>query len=174
MERDWKSGRYSLGLKLAELGNLALSRLDSQTIARPFVERLAAETGETAHVGVLQGCEIFSLVNRESHRSVRSPSTVGRRSPVHCTSQGKVLLAFAEPTRVEELLRGYKYFSYTRRTIRSAAAFRAELAKVQALGFATDDEEFEEGLRCIGAPVRDHEGAVIAAISIAGPAVPHK
>jgi DNA-binding IclR family transcriptional regulator len=169
VERDLKSGKYRLGLKLAELGNIALSRFDLQGTARPFVERLVEATGETAHVGILQGTEVVSLVIVETHQTVRTPSTVGRRSPVHCTSHGKLLLAFVDPSRVEELLTGYKYVGYTKRTIRFAGAFRAELDKVRNQGFAIDDEEFEEGLRCIGAPVRDHEGKVVAAISIAGP-----
>lgn len=169
VERDLNSGRYRLGLKLAELGNIALSRFDMQATAKPFVERLVQETGETAHIGILQGNEVISLVNVESHQSVRTPSSVGRRSPLHCTSHGKVLLAFQNQSRINELLTGYKFTGYTKRTIRFPAAFRAELAKVRTLGFATDNEEFEEGMRCIGAPVRDHTGAVIAGISIAGP-----
>jgi DNA-binding IclR family transcriptional regulator len=67
------------------------------------------------------------------------------------------------------MLRAYRFAGYTKKTIRYAGAYRAELVKVRSLGFALDDEEFEEGLRCIGAPVRDHTGKVVAAISIAGP-----
>jgi IclR family transcriptional regulator, KDG regulon repressor len=169
VERDLMSGKYRLGLKLAELGNIALSRFDLQASARPFVERLVEVTGETAHLGILQQNEVVSLVNVETQRSVRTPSTVGRRSPVHCTSQGKLLLAFQPQPLVDQMLRSYYFASYTKRTIRQSGAYRAELVKVRQAGFATDDEEFEEGLRCIGAPVRDHTGKVVAAISIAGP-----
>ncbi len=169
VERDALSGRYRLGLKLAELGNIALSRFDLQRVARPFVERLMQETGETAHLGIMQQNEVVSLVNIETQRSVRTPSTVGRRSPIHCTSQGKVILAYMPQPQVANILRGYSFVAYTDRTIREGSAFRAELAKVRKLGFSLDNEEFESGLRCIGAPVRDHTGTVIAGISIAGP-----
>jgi IclR family transcriptional regulator, KDG regulon repressor len=169
VERDLLSGKYRLGLKLAELGNIALSRFDLQASARPFVERLVAETGETAHLGILQQSEVISLVNVETQRSVRTPSTVGRRSPIHCTSQGKLLIAFQPQPQIDQVLRAYRFTGYTKRTIRHAGAYRAELVRVRNLGFAVDDEEFEDGLRCIGAPVRDHTGKVVAAISIAGP-----
>lgn len=169
VERDALSGRYRLGLKLAELGNIAVSRFDLQRVARPFVERLMQQTGETAHLGIMQQNEVVSLVNVETQRSVRTPSTVGRRSPMHCTSQGKVMLAYVPQPQVAQIVRGYTFVAYTNRTIRDGNTFRAELAKVRKLGFALDDEEFETGLRCIGAPVRDHTGKVIAGISIAGP-----
>jgi len=169
VERDILSGKYRLGLKLAELGNIALSRFDLQSAARPFVERLVEETGETAHLGILQQNEVISLVNVETQHSVRTPSTVGRRSPIHCTSQGKLLVAFQPPAQIDQILRAYRFSEFTKKTIRHSGAYRNELAKVRQLGFAVDDEEFEEGLRCIGAPVRDHTGKVVAAISIAGP-----
>ncbi len=170
VERDLQTGRYRLGLKLVELGSVALSRFDLHGFAKPFVERLADETGETARLGILRQNEIISLLNAESRCSVRTPSTVGRRSPVHCTSQGKSLLAFQPQFQVGQLLRSYRFTPYTRNTIRHASQFRIELAKVRSHGFAIDNEEFEEGLRCVGAPVRNHSGDVIAAISIAGPA----
>ncbi|MGH9630951.1 MAG: IclR family transcriptional regulator [Bryobacteraceae bacterium] len=170
VERDLDNGRYRLGLKLVELGSIALSRFDLNRLARPFIERLVTQTGETAHLGILRQTEVISLVNAEGRHNVRTPSTVGRRSPVHCTSLGKVLLAFQTQPVVDSFLRSYRFTPYTKRTIRNSVQFRAELANVRRHGFAVDDEEFEEGLRCVGAPVRDHSGKVIAAISIAGPA----
>jgi DNA-binding IclR family transcriptional regulator len=170
VERDLDSGRFRLGLKLVELGSIALSRFDLHRRAKPFIERLVAETGETAHLGILRQNEVVSLVNAEGHHSVRTPSTVGRRSPVHCTSQGKVLLAHQPQALVDRFLRSYRFTPFTKNTIRGVAHFRAELAEVRSQGYALDDEEFEEGLRCVGGPVRDHSGKVIAAVSIAGPA----
>jgi DNA-binding IclR family transcriptional regulator len=170
VERDLESGKFRLGLKLVELAGIALSRFDLHRLARPFVQRLAEETGETAHLGILRQSEVISLVNAEGKHNLRSPSTVGRRSPVHCTSQGKVLLACQPPEIIEQFLRRHKFMGFTKYTIRSASRFRAELEAVCRQGYALDNEEFEDGLRCIGAPVRDHNGKVIAAISIAGPA----
>ena len=133
------------------------------------MKRLMQEIGVTAHLGIMQQNEVVSLVNIETQRSVRTPSMVGRRSPLHCTSLGKVMLAYMPRPQVVQVLHGYCFVAYTNRTIRDESTFRTELTKVQKLGFALDDEEFETGLRCIGVPVHDHTGKVIAGLSIAGP-----
>lgn len=170
VERNPGNARYRLGWRLFELGMIAASRLDLYERARPELLRLVEETGETAHVGVLRQGEVISLVNQEGKQSVRTPATVGRRTPLHCTSQGKAILAFAPPDQLDAALSKYRFTHYTDNTITDAQRFRAELATVRRRGYAMDNEEFEPGLRCIAAPVRDHSGDVIAAISIAGPA----
>lgn len=164
------AGKYRLGSKLLELGARAASGLDLAECARPFLEELVAETGETAHLGILREGEVLSIANVESPRTLRTPSTVGRRTPAHCTSLGKALLAFAPEDEVAQIIgrRGLK--GYTPKTLSRASAFRRELREVRERGYAVDDEEFEEGLRCVGAPVRDHSSRVVAALSISGPA----
>ena len=170
VERCPVSGKYHLGSRLIDLGQAALARLDVFELARPHLRELAEETAETAHLAVLRGGEVVSLVNAESRQTLRTPATVGTRSPAHCTSLGKTMLAFLPPEQVDEFLRQHVLEAYTRRTITSPAKFRTELRMIRERGYAVDNEEREEGLRCIGAPVRDHTGAVIAAVSIAGPA----
>ncbi len=170
VERNPESGKHFLGPKLLELGSRAMAKQQSWEHARPFLERLVAETGETAHLGVLRGTEVLSLVNVDSPRSLRMPATVGRRNPAHCTSLGKALLAFQPQEQVEEITAKHELRAYTRKTITSPVALKAELERVRRQGYAIDDEEVEEALKCIGAPVRDCSGKVVAAISIAGPA----
>jgi DNA-binding IclR family transcriptional regulator len=167
VERDAATARYRIGLRMAELGSFASPRFDFEKSAKPFVEKLAAETGEAAHVGILCAGEVLSILHSPGPYSADSPSTVGRRSPVHCTSLGKAILAFHQES--EELIQSLRYVTYTKRTIRNYAQFNAELLRVRSRGLAIDDEEFQEGLRCIGAPVFDGTGRAIAAISIAGP-----
>ena len=169
VERNPDNARYRLGWRLFELGMMAASRLDVYERAKPELTRLVEETGETAHVGVLRQGEVISLLNVEGKRSVRTPATVGRHTPLHCTSQGKAILAFAPPEQVEAALAGYRFTSCTHNTITDVSRFRTELALARRRGYAVDNEEFEPGLRCIAAPVRDHSGEVIAAIGIAGP-----
>lgn len=164
------SGRYRLGWRLFELGMSAVSNLDLFERARPFVARLARESGETAHLGVLRLGSIVSLVSQESDRTVRTPATVGRRSPLHCTSQGKAILAYLPPEQVDAAIATCDFKPYTANTITGLERLRSELAIVRKRGYAVDNEEFEEGLRCVGAPVFSHSGEVIAAISMAGPA----
>lgn len=169
VERNPANTRYRLGWRLFELGMIAASRLDLYERAKPQLAELVKETGETAHIGLLRQGEVISLLNVEGERSVRTPATVGRRTPLHCTSQGKAILAFAPPEQLEAALAQYRFAEYTPNTIMDLARFEAELKLVRRRGYAVDNEEFEKGLCCIGAPVRDHSGEVIAAISIAGP-----
>jgi DNA-binding IclR family transcriptional regulator len=162
-------GRYSLGMRLFELGSRAVARVDVRERAEPFLRRLVVETGETAHIALLSGGEMLSVINVESRKKLRTPTTVGGRTPVHCTAVGKAVLAYLPDHELELLLARLRFERFTRRTITTRRALRAELDRVRALGYAVDNEEIEEGLRCVGAPIRDSAGRVAAAISVAGP-----
>lgn len=170
IEKKAQNGKYRLGLKLFELGSKAVAQLDLRECALPYLERLVLETGETAHICVLDGDRMLSIANVESPRTLRTPSTVGRRTPLHCTSVGKALLAFLPEDEQDELIKKLELTAYTRHTLTKPARLKAELKLIRQLGYAMDDEEIEEGLRCIGAPVMDYTGRVVAAMSIAGPA----
>ena len=169
VERDIDTGKYRLGSRILELGLSALSKLDVYEIARPHLRALMSETGETAHIGVLRDGEVVSIVNVESTQAIRTPSTIGTRHPAHSSSLGKVILAFSAPEEVDKFLAGRTLEAHTRNTITSSALFIHEIETVRRNGYALDDEEREEGLRCIGAPVRSSSGEVIASVSIAGP-----
>jgi DNA-binding IclR family transcriptional regulator len=169
VEREPGSTKYRLGWRIFELGITAASHLDILERAKPYVMQLVETTGETAHLGVLRQGEVVSLVNVESRYTVRTPATVGRHIPLHCTSQGKAILAFLPPDQVARRLKGHVFTRHSANTIVSKDRFLADLALVASRGYAVDNEEFEEGLRCIAAPVRDHSGDVAGAISIAGP-----
>jgi DNA-binding IclR family transcriptional regulator len=163
-------GKYRLGSRLLELGTTVAGRLDVAGAAKPFLERLVSETGETAHMGVLRQGEVVSITNVHSLRTLSAPATVGRRSPVHSSSLGKCLLSGLSRPEVLHLVQRVGLKRFTLNTITTAKKFLLELQRVRECGYAIDDEEYEEGLRCIGAPVRDHTGRIIAAISVAGPA----
>jgi DNA-binding IclR family transcriptional regulator len=169
VERDNATGKYRLGSRILELGLSALSRLDIYEIARPHLRNLVAESGETAHIGVMRNGEIISIVNVESTQALRTPSTIGTSHPAHCSSLGKAILAFGSAEAVDTFLEGRTLESYTRNTLTSVGVFLKEIESIRRSGYAIDDEEREEGLRCIGAPVWNSSGEVIAAVSIAGP-----
>jgi DNA-binding IclR family transcriptional regulator len=167
--QDSPSGRYHLGLKFLELGALVSDRLSIRMIAQPHLRRLMEATNETVHLGLLEGHEVVYADKIECSQTIRMYSRVGRRSPLHCTALGKALLAYQPETALRENLRkGLR--RRTARTITTPRALRAELRRVREKGYASDDEEFEEGLRCLAAPVRDHTEAVVASLGIAGPA----
>jgi len=164
------NGKYRLGLRLFELGSKAMAQFDLRERAQPYLKRLVLETGETAHICILDGDRMLSIANVESPRTLRTPSTVGHRTPLHCTSVGKALLAFLSEDEQIDLINQCELIDYTRHTITKPARLKAELKLIRQRGYALDDEEIEEGLRCVGAPVMDHSGRVVAAMSIAGPA----
>lgn len=169
VERDSNSGKWCLGSRLSQLGMSALSRRELYSVSMGALRDLVEETGETAHLGVIRDGEVVSLCHAESTQSVRTPLTVGERTPIHCTSLGKAMLAFWGPMEIEAFLRGRIFKARTRNTVTGSLRLKQDLRVTRTRGYSIDDEEFEEGLRCIGAPVRDASGLVVAAVSIAGP-----
>lgn len=171
VERVGADGGYRLGPRLFELGTRALATLDLRDEVQPCLERLVGRTGETSHFGVLHGDEVTSLFNVQTKRSLGTASTVGRRIPAYCTSLGKAILASQPDDEVETTFKGCTFRAYTEHTVTCLTSLMAELARVRKRGYAIDDEEFEIGLRCIGAAVKNHSGEVVGAISIAGPTI---
>jgi DNA-binding IclR family transcriptional regulator len=163
------NGRYSLGMRLFELGSRAVARIDVRQYAHPFLSRLVDQTGETAHLAVLLGSEMVSILNVQSPKKLRTPVTVGGRTPLHCTSVGKAVLAFMPDAERHRIMSGLTFPRFTRKTLVSRAALAAELVRTRGRGYALDNEEIEEGMRCLGVPIHDYSGRVVGAISIAGP-----
>jgi DNA-binding IclR family transcriptional regulator/sugar lactone lactonase YvrE len=161
---------YATGFRLLEMAQGALSAPDLSTAAAPELRALRDATGETAYVAVLEGREVVSLGKFEGAHEVRSAARLGDRKPLHCTSQGKAILAFLPPQRRDEILTRPSLPALTARTITTRRQLLTALELVRARGFAVDDEEILEGIRCVGAPVLDVSGTVLGAISIAGPA----
>jgi len=167
--QDPVTRRYRLGMKLWELGSLATSQLDWVDRVKPFLQHLTDVSGETSHLAVLNDGQVLYVDKVEISRSLRMPSQVGKRLPVHCTGVGKALIAFLP----EEVLRGVLNRRgmprMTAHTITDRDALWRELALVRERGYAMDHEEIDEGLTCVAAAVRDHTSHVVAGISIAGP-----
>jgi DNA-binding IclR family transcriptional regulator len=168
VERDPSTRRYRLGIRLFELGSAAIHERGLHSATLPALEDLSARSGETCHLAVLSGTEAVYVYKLDGPSSIIMSSRVGGRAPCHATSIGKVLAASAGDDFLRAL-RELPLRRFTPRTITSLKAFEAELTSVRGQGYALDLEEFEEGLRCIAAPVRDHSGRVIAALGIAGP-----
>jgi DNA-binding IclR family transcriptional regulator len=162
-------GTYGLGTSWIEFGNRAIARLNLSERAAPFLRELADQTGEGAHVTILSGTEMLSIAHIEGRWNLQSLTRTGLRTQVHCTAAGKAVLAFLSQDACDDLIARLPLTRNTRRTIVKPSAMRMELMRVRTAGFAMDDEEFEEGLRCIGAPIFDHHGQVIASLSTAAP-----
>jgi IclR family KDG regulon transcriptional repressor len=169
LEQNAETGKYRLGLLVFELGSLVRRRLDFSTEAKPHLMMLREKTGESVHLAILDHATIIYINYFESRQAIRMSTDVGLRRPAHCTAEGKILLAHQPQEVIEDIIAaGLRQF--TPNTITDPAAFRKELTAVRARGYAIDDEECDPGMRCIAAPVRNHNGEVIAAASVAGPA----
>jgi DNA-binding IclR family transcriptional regulator len=142
--------------------------MDVANEARPRLRELLEKTGETVQMGVVDHLSVLYVYEMESPRAIRMAAAVGGRAPLHCTAVGKVLLAHQSAEFVERVIEA-GLVACTRKTITQREAALAMLADVRARGHALDDEESEDGLRAVAAPVRNHEGMVVAAVGVAAP-----
>lgn len=161
--------RWAITLKMFNMGSRALDHLDLHSAARPIAEKLSEELGETVHMGVLEGDSAVYVLKIESKYTIRMFSRVGRRMPLYCTAIGKVLLAYSGEEEREAALKGVRLLAFTKKTLSNRPALYAELERIRAQGYALDDEENEEGIHCIGAPIFDYTGSVVATISVSWP-----
>jgi IclR family KDG regulon transcriptional repressor len=169
LERDPDTGTYRLGLIIFELGAAVASHRDLHTASLPALEKLRNLTGETVQIAVLDGREVVYVERRDSQHSVRLFTKVGHRNFAHCTSNGKVLLAWQSDDQLAELLTGWRLPRRTPYTITEHSALRTELRKVRRQGFAENINESELGTASVAAPIRNSMGEVVASISVAGP-----
>ena len=165
-----ETGRYLLGLKPLDVARAVRDHLDLRMEALPILQELMRKSGETANLAVLDDHQIVYLEQATSPGwMLRMFVQVGARAPLHTTASGKVLLSALPDEEIRRMLRSYPLSPYASRTIVDAGVLMTELQEVRRQGYATDHGEQEEGVSCIAAPVRDHTGSVVAAISISGP-----
>lgn len=167
---DEASGEYHVGIKLFELGAIAMAGCEFDRYARPALEALARATNETAQVCVLNGSDIVYIAKVESSLALRMASVVGGRSPAYGSAAGKAILAYLPAEQLAAYLGETEFRPLTAKTVTSAARFKAQLSQVAAQGYAIDDEEGQEGISGVAAPIRDYSGAAVAGVGIAGPA----
>jgi DNA-binding IclR family transcriptional regulator len=169
LEQDPDTGAYRLGLAMYELGASVSMHTDLHEACSPVVDQLRNATRETVQVAVLDGREVVYVERRESPQTLRLFGRVGHRNDAHCTSTGKLLLAYLPPARLEELLDGWALTRKTPHTIRDLASLRQELVAVRQRGWAENVQEAEMGVASVAAPIRNGLGEVVAAVSVAGP-----
>lgn len=169
VERDRQSGRYRLGLKLYELGAIVADHLDLHEVIAGPIDDLRNRTGETVHVAILDGGEVVYVARRESPHTLRLFGRVGHRNHAHCTSTGKVLLAFLPEPERAAILDGRELPAHTQYTITDHDRLEEELEAIRRRGWAANVNESELGVTSVAAPIRDASGRVVAAISVAGP-----
>lgn len=166
LDRD-ASGRYRLGPAFLRFAASALTGLEMVSQARPDLELLGRRTGETVNLAILDGTEVVYVDQVTGDRAIVAGNWVGRRSPAHCSSSGKVLLAFGDdPIRDRVLTRALERL--TPQTVTDPRRLRMLLEEVRRRGYARSVSELEDGLHTVAAPVFSR-GELIAAVSVSGP-----
>lgn len=171
IEQDPTTERYKLGYKLLEVSSRLLGNLDLRREAMPFLQELADLTNEVVHLVVLNKGQVVYIEKVEGTETIRMHSRVGNLAPVHCTGVGKAILAFLPEAQVREIIRQYGLKPHTPHTLSTLEDLLADLNLIRERGYALDLEENEPGITCVAAPIFDHSGAVVAAISASAPTI---
>ncbi|WP_338043428.1 IclR family transcriptional regulator [Nonomuraea lactucae] len=164
LERDRRTGAYRLGHGTLRLGQAYLASLDLRAVAAEESHRLMSEVRETVHLVVYEPPHVVYIDKVENQTNVRMASRIGSRGPLHSTAVGKAILAWLPDDTVD----GLHLEARTKHTISDPGRLRAELASVRRRGYAVDDRENEPEVRCVGAPIFNHNDTVVAAISVSG------
>ncbi len=168
--KDSKTDKYKLGIKFFELGSVVIKNMDLRKIAHPHIEKLSKEFNETVHLGVLDKGRVISIEREESGQSLSPRIFIGKRAPLHCTAVGKAIMAYLSEDEVSLIVKEKGLEKYTENTIIDREKLEKEFLKIRKQGYAVDNMEHEEGVRCVAGPIRDHTGEVIASMSVSGPA----
>lgn len=161
--------RYRLGAAMFRLGFLALDGIELRSVARPFMERLNAATGETVHLGSLEDDDVVYVEKVEANHRVRMVSRIGAIAPIHCTGVSKGILAFLPEAERRRLLSAHELRRFTDHTLTDLDALEADLALSRERGYVLDDRENEPGIHCVAAPVFSGEGHIAGALSVTAP-----
>lgn len=164
-------GRYRLTLRLFEIGMSVVEKIDVVAEARPECEALSREFDETVNMSVRSGTSAVYIIKIDSPRSLRLIAQLGVHVPLYCTAMGKVMLAYTEPSERARLLDQMKLEPRARNTITDRAALDKELQAIARRGWSVDNEEFDYGVVCVGAPVFDRSAGLAGAISLTGPVI---
>jgi IclR family acetate operon transcriptional repressor len=163
------TGVYRLGPRCAMWGSAFLESVDIRRMAHDTLTQLAEMSGETCHLGILEGLQVLYIDKIDGTQAIRMVSRIGGTNPLYCTGLGKAILPFLTEAQITAVAAG-PLEARTENTITDADVLRREVTSIRRRGYAVDDVENEEGVRCVGAPIFDHQDGVVASISVAGPA----
>jgi len=169
IEQNKSNDNYKLGVKCLELGQTFIHQRGLLKQSKGVLVELAELTGETCYISIMRGNEVVYLDVAEGTSTVRVVSRVGLHMPVYATAAGKAMVSFESDDEITKRFSG-EFKRFTKYTRASIPELIQDLKEVRERGYATDLEEFEEGLRCVAAPIRDYTRKVIGAISLSGPA----
>jgi len=167
--QDGRARSYRLAPKLFRLTGRTWTKEQLAEISMPFLDELSHRTGEGTSLAILRDGVVTIVAKRDPEGPVRVVQEVGATRPIYCTAVGKALAAWLPEWELDGIVGRTAFEPKTTKSITTPAAFRRELARIRASGFAVDNEEHIEGIRCIATPVRDHSGEVRASLCVVGP-----
>jgi IclR family acetate operon transcriptional repressor len=170
VEEDRVSGGYQLSYRVLRMGLRVLDRLDFRQVAQPLLRELNQRTKEAVHLAILEESRAISIEKFDSPQPVGLDARLGRIMPLHCTGTGKALLAYQGEEFLNQVAQSPGFNRMTAHTLTALPQLRKELERIREQGYAVDQEEAVEGLRCVAGPLFNHAGQVVAAFSVAGPA----
>ncbi len=160
---------YVIGSKLFQVAGSAWTEDQLIKISAPFLAEIVRQTGETSHLAIFEHDEVVVVDKVDGSSPVHVSERIGYPRPAHCTAIGKTLLAYLPEAELKTFLQKYELKAITPRSITSIPMLEQELKRVRDQGYAFDDEEFTQGIRCLAAPVRNFTGEVVASVGISGP-----
>lgn len=166
IKQNKNTSKYGLTLKLFELGNKKVEKMDFVTIAQPYLKELMEKTNEVVHLVVREENEIMYLAKVEPQKSMKMYTRIGMRKPMYCTAMGKAMMSQMSEEEVEEIWNSSDIKKLTENTIVDIEKLKESLSEIRKKGYAVDDQEVEIGIRCIGTVVKDHKNNVSGAISL--------
>jgi DNA-binding IclR family transcriptional regulator len=166
LTQDPDTGSYSLGMRLVRLAHAAWTQSSLAPHARPHIDGLSAEVGETVHLAQLDGAHVLYVDKRNARVPIEMFAQAGKVGPAHCTGVGKAMLAFLPPAELDRIMPQLSFRSFTPNTLTTPEALRAELETTRRRGYAFDREEHEPGIICIAAPILSSTGRVMGALSV--------
>jgi DNA-binding IclR family transcriptional regulator len=168
VKKNPETQKFSLGTKILTLYSSLISEMEVVKEAHPILEALAKETSESVQLAELEGSNVIYMEQIKSSYPMQIFAHIGRINPIHCTSSGKLLLAYQDVEVIEEIL-SHELKKYTSHTITDVNILKRELLEIRGLGYSFIESEFIDGIVSIAAPIRDHNKKVIAAVSLVGP-----
>lgn len=168
VQQNEENNNYELTLKLFELGNKKVEKMNIVTASKPYLQEMMSKTNEVVHLVIREGTEIVYIAKVESQNVIRMHSRIGMRKPVYCTAVGKSMLAYMPEDEIEKIWRNSDIKKSTEDTIIDFEKFKENLKLVKQRGYATDEQENEIGIRCVAVSILNYKGEVCGAISISG------
>lgn len=163
---DAERASYTLGIRLVRLAHVAWQQSSLAPIARPHLDRLSAEVGETVHLAQLDNAQVLYVDKRNARNPVRMYSEAGKVGPAYCTGVGKAMLAFLPEAQLPAILAQQSWHRFTGRTLATPDLLLADLRQIRARGYAFDDEEHEPGIICVALPILTSRGGMLGAVSV--------